>query len=87
MNIYCHELKMSIRSMLYWTLGMILGLWFFMMMFSAVSQDAALISKIASQFPPEVVRAMGLTTLDLTTVLVFTVIYSCLSCWSLRSTL
>ncbi|MEN6351193.1 MAG: ABC transporter permease subunit [Syntrophomonas sp.] len=71
MNIYRHELKMSMRSMLYWTTGMLLGLLFFMMMFSAVSEDAVLINQIVSQFPPEVVRALGLSTLDLATVLGF----------------
>ncbi len=71
MNIYRHELKMSMRSMLYWTLGMLLGLLFFMMMFSAVSEEAALINQIAGQFPPEIVRALGLSTLDLSTVLGF----------------
>lgn len=71
MNIYWHELKMSMRSMLYWTLGMLLGLLFFMLMFSAVSEDASVINQIASQFPPEIVRALGLSTLDLSTVLGF----------------
>jgi len=69
MNIYWHELKMSMGSMLYWTLAMLLGLLFFMMMFTAVSQDAALINQIVRQFPPEIVRALGLSTLDLSTVL------------------
>ncbi len=71
MNIYLHELKMSMRSMLYWTLGMLLELLFFMLMFSAVSEDASVINQITSQFPPEIVRALGLSTLDLSTVLGF----------------
>lgn len=62
---------MNLLSMLYWTAGMLLGLLFFMFMFPAVSKDASLISQITSQFPPEVVKALGLNTLDLSTVLGF----------------
>jgi len=70
-NIYWQEMKMSVRSMIAWTLGMLLVLLFFMFMFSAVSKDVALINQIASKFPPEVVRALGLSSLDLSTVLGF----------------
>ncbi|MDD3268512.1 MAG: ABC transporter permease subunit [Syntrophomonadaceae bacterium] len=69
MNIYRHEMRMSLRSMLYWTTGMLVGLLFFMMMFAAVSEEASVINLIVSQFPSEVVRALGLSTLDLSTVL------------------
>lgn len=71
MNIYRQELRMSVSSALYWTLGMLLTLLFFMFMFPAISQDAAVINQIMSQFPQEVVTALGFNSLDLSTVLGF----------------
>lgn len=71
MNIYRQEMKMSLRSMISWSLGLLLVLLFFMFMFTAISQDAALITQMTSQFPPAVVRALGLSSLDLSTVLGF----------------
>lgn len=71
MNIYRQETRMNQLPMLYWTVGMLLGLLFFMFMFPAVAKDASVISQITSQFPPEVIRALGLNTLDLSTVLGF----------------
>jgi len=70
-NIYWQEMKMSVRSMIAWTLGMLLTLLFFMFMFTAISQDVAIINQIITKFPPEVVRALGLNSLDLSTVLGF----------------
>jgi ABC-2 type transport system permease protein len=71
MNIYFQELKMSVRSLLYWTSGMLLTVMIFMLMFPAISQDAALMNQLISKFPPELMRALSLTTLDLSVVLGF----------------
>jgi len=71
MNVYRQELSMSIKSCLYWTFGMLLTQFFFMLMFPAVSKDAAILNQIVSKFPPALTRALGLTTLDLSTVLGF----------------
>ena len=71
MNVYRQEIKMAIKPCLYWAFGMLLTLLFFMLMFPAVSKDAALFNLIVSKLPPELTRAMGLTTLDLSSVLGF----------------
>lgn len=71
MNIYIQELKMSVKSLIYWTFGMLLALMFFMLLFPAISQDAALMNQLISKFPPELTRALGLTTLDLSMALGF----------------
>ena len=71
MNIYWQEIRMSLRSMISWSLGLLVVLLFFMFMFPAISQDAALITQMTSQFPPALVRALGLSSLDLSTVLGF----------------
>ena len=71
MNIYIQELKMSLRSAVYWTLGLLSTLFIFMLMFPAIAKDAAVMQQIVSKFPPEFTKALGLTTLDLSTVLGF----------------
>jgi ABC-2 type transport system permease protein len=71
LNVYLHETRTNLTSMLYWTAGMLLGLLFFMFMFPAITRDVGAIDQITSQFPPEVIRALGLSTLDLSTVLGF----------------
>ncbi len=60
---------MNLPAMLYWTLGMVLGLLFFMLMFPATSQNADVLNQITEQFSPELIRALGLQALDLSTVL------------------
>lgn len=71
MNIYRQEMKRSVRSSIYWTVGMLATLLLFMFMFPTLSHDVALINQIASKFPPEIIRALGLNSLDLSTVLGF----------------
>jgi ABC-2 type transport system permease protein len=70
-NIYFQELRMSAKSLLYWTFGMLLMLMFFMLMFPTISQDAALMNQLISNFPPELTRALGLTALDLSNLMGF----------------
>lgn len=69
MNVYIQELKMSVRSMLYWTIGLLAALVFFMSMFPAISKDAAVMQEIMSKFPPELVKALGLSSFDLSSFL------------------
>ncbi len=68
MNVYIQELKMSARSAIYWTIGMISLLAMFMVMFPIISKDAALMQQVLSKFPPELARALGLNTLDMSTL-------------------
>ena len=69
MNICRLEIQMNLPAMLYWTVGLVLGLLFFMLMFPATSQNAAVLNQITGQFSPELIRALGLQALDLSTVL------------------
>ena len=68
MNIYIQELKMSVSSAIYWTIGMLSTMLLFMLMFPAISTDAVIMQQIVSKFPPEFTKALGLTTLDLSVV-------------------
>lgn len=69
MNVYLQELKVSILSAVYWTIGMLAMLLMFMQMFPAFSKDAAVMQQIISKFPPEFAKALGLSTLDLSSIM------------------
>lgn len=68
MNVYIQELKMSVKSMIYWTIGLIAVLLLFMSMFPVISKGAALMEKVLESFPPEFVKAMGLSTFNMSSV-------------------
>lgn len=68
MNIYLQELRMSVRSAIYWTIGMLLILLFFMLLFPAISKDAAIMQQIIDKFPPALVSAFGLNVFDFSSV-------------------
>lgn len=69
MNVYIQELKMSWKSMLNWTIGLLAALIFFMSLFPAISKDAAVMQEVLSKFPPELVKALGMSSFDLSTYL------------------
>jgi ABC-2 type transport system permease protein len=71
MNIFSQELKMSAASMIYWTASIVLFVLLFMFMYPPISKDIQVIESILSNFPPELRRALGMTTLDLSQVLGF----------------
>ena len=71
MNIYLQELRMSYKSMIYWTVGICSLVVLYMSMFQAMSQDYGVIQKIASKFPEQLRRALGLSNLDLSKVIGF----------------
>lgn len=71
MNIYKHELKMNLGSVITWSVGLTGLLLFYMSMFSSFSGDAELLNEMMSNFPPELLAAFGMDNYDLTTVLGF----------------
>ncbi len=71
MNIYKHEFKMSIKSVVIWSIAVALLVFVFMSMFSAIAPQAALLNEAMSQFPPELLMAFGMTGMDFATVLGF----------------
>ncbi len=90
MNIYIQELKMSVKSMVYWTIGMVTVLIFFMSMFTAISNEAAMMQQVMSSFPPEFVKALGLSNFDLSSLIgyyafLFTYILLIASIYAMKS--
>jgi ABC-2 type transport system permease protein len=71
MNIYKHELKMSLGSVISWSVALIILIFVVMSLFSGMAADAELLNEAMDQFPPELMAAFGMTGIDLATVLGF----------------
>ena len=71
MNIYKHEFKMNLRSLITWSVSVASLLFIFMAIFSSFAKDAALLNEALAQMPPELLTAFGMTGLDMSTVLGF----------------
>jgi ABC-2 type transport system permease protein len=71
MNIYKQEFKMSIRSVIIWSLALIVLIFIVMSLFSDMAADAELMNEMMEEFPDELLAAFGMTGLDMSTVLGF----------------
>jgi ABC-2 type transport system permease protein len=70
-NIYLHELRIRLRSVLIWSLSVTAMVIFFLSIFPAFADQAALMNNMLSKFPPALLEAFGLGKVDLSTVLGF----------------
>lgn len=71
MNIYKHEFKMSIKSVITWSVSISLLLLVYMSIFSSLANDAAILNETLAKMPKELLTAFGMTGMDLSTVLGF----------------
>jgi ABC-2 type transport system permease protein len=71
MNIYKHEFKMNLRSVITWSISIALLLFVFLSLYSSFAADAELLNETMAQMPPELLTAFGMTGLDLATILGF----------------
>jgi ABC-2 type transport system permease protein len=71
MNIYKHEFKMYLRSIITWSVSLVILIFVFMAIFSGMGQDAALLNEAMTKFPKELLIAFGMTNLDMSTILGF----------------
>jgi ABC-2 type transport system permease protein len=71
MNIYKQEFKMSFRSVIIWSLALIVLIFIVMSLFSDMAADAELMNEMMEEFPDELLAAFGMTGLDMSTVLGF----------------
>lgn len=69
MNIYTHEVKAKLRSVITWSLSIAVLIFLFMSIYSSFSADAALLQEALSQMPRELLLAFGLDQTDMSTVL------------------
>ncbi|MFA9396656.1 MAG: ABC transporter permease subunit [Clostridiaceae bacterium] len=71
MNMYIHELKRYRKSTITWTISLVLITVLFFSMFPAFSENAGQMQEMFKGFPDEVLKALGLSTLDLSSILGF----------------
>jgi len=71
MNIYKHEFKMKIRSVIVWSLAIGLLIFIYLSIFSSIAVDAKLLSEMMASFPEEFLIAFGMTDIDMSTILGF----------------
>ncbi len=71
MNIYKHELKTKIKSVITWSLSVMAMIFVYTSLFPSFASDAELLSKAMDKFPKEFLMAFGMDGLDMSTVLGF----------------
>ncbi len=71
MNIFRHEFKMRLRSVITWSVAMAALLLVFMSLFSSFAEQAELLNEMMANFPPPLLTAFGMNGVDLSTVLGF----------------
>lgn len=71
MNIYLHELKSHIKSVVTWALSLIALILLFMSLESGFDQNTQIITKAMANFPRQLIIAFGMENLDWSTVLGF----------------
>jgi len=70
-NIYAHEFRARLRSVIIWSLAVTALLFFYFSFFSAFADQAALMNQMLERFPPQLRAAFGMDAMDLSTVLGF----------------
>ena len=69
MTILKHELKMSWRSVIAWSVAIATLILLYSSMFSSFADDAELLEQMMAKFPPALLTAFGMTKMSLATVL------------------
>lgn len=71
MNIYMHELKTKLKSVLIWSLSISALILVFMSMFQSFSSTTVSVNQLMDSFPEELLIAFGMVDMDWSTVLGF----------------
>lgn len=70
-NIYTHEVRLKLRSVLIWSLSIAALLFFFFSIFQSFADQAELTKQLMAKFPQELKDAFGLNRMDMSTLLGF----------------
>lgn len=70
-NIYTHELRLKLRSVLIWSLSIAALVFFFFSIFQSFAGQAELTNQLMAKFPQELKDAFGLNRMDMASVLGF----------------
>jgi ABC-2 type transport system permease protein len=71
MNIYRHEFKMHLRSVITWSVAIGVLILVFVSLFSSFAEQAELMNEMMANFPEQLLTAFGLNGVDLSKVLGF----------------
>jgi ABC-2 type transport system permease protein len=71
MNIYKHEFKANFRSMITWSISLVILIAVFMAIGKSFTADAALINEALDKFPRELLIAFGMEDMNMSTILGF----------------
>ncbi len=71
MNIYLHELKTKLGSVVTWSLSISILILAFMSLFKSFSSESAMVTELMSSFPRELLIAFGMADMDWSTLLGF----------------
>ena len=71
MNIYMHEFKQNLRSVITWSVSIALLLFVYMALAPSFTANTALLQDAMAQFPKELLIAFGMTDMDWSTILGF----------------
>lgn len=71
MNIFKHELRLYFKTTITWMISLVAIIFFFAGIYPMFSDSVAAVSKILDSFPDGLKNALGLTTLDLTSIMGF----------------
>jgi ABC-2 type transport system permease protein len=70
-NIYGHEFRTRLKSVLIWSLSLTAMLFFFFSIFPSFVEQAELTKQLLAKFPPAMLEAFGMNKMDLSTLLGF----------------
>lgn len=70
-NIYKHEFRARLKSVVIWSLALTFLVIFFFAMFPVFADQAALMNEFLARYPQELRAALGMDRMDLSTVLGF----------------
>jgi ABC-2 type transport system permease protein len=70
-NIYVHEFRARLKSVIIWSLSLVLLILFFFSIFPSFSEQAALLNEMMAKFPPQLLAAFGMGNIDLASLLGF----------------
>jgi ABC-2 type transport system permease protein len=68
-NIFRHEFRSRLRSVIIWSLSISALILFFFSIFPSFADQAAEMNQLLAKFPPQLLEAFGMNRMDLSTVL------------------
>lgn len=70
-NIFRHEFRSRLRSVIIWSASLTFLILFYFSMFPVFAEQAALINEMMAKFPPELSAAFGMDKINMATVMGF----------------